>query len=111
MAGDQKTAAQIRTENFLKADPDHFKKLAQKRKGKPNPSSTKFTSKVAAKLGAKGGKAGAGKKKKRRTPEEMKRDHEKTQAKIKRDNERADKEFQNSYHKKIVKEGFNNGKA
>lgn len=105
MAGDQKTAAQIRTENFLKADPDHFKKLAAKRKGKPNPSSTKFTSKVAAKLGAKGGKAGKGKSK-RRTPEQIKRDHEKMQAKIARDNERADKAFQMEHHRKIVKEGF-----
>jgi hypothetical protein len=106
MAGDQKTAAQIRTENFLKADPDHFKKLAQKRKGKPNPSSTKFTTKVASKFGAKGGKAGAGKKKKRRTPEEIQRDHEKAQRKIDRNNETANRQFQNEMHKKIVKEGF-----
>jgi hypothetical protein len=88
MAGDQKTAAQIRTEAFLKADPDHFKKLAAKRKGKPNPSSTKFTSKVAAKLGAKGGKAGKGK------------------ARIKANNDKADKQFQAEMHRKIVKEGF-----
>ncbi len=105
MAGDQKTAAQIRTENFLKADPDHFKKLAAKRKGKPNPSSTKFTSKVAAKLGAKGGKAGKGKAK-RRTPEQIQRDREKQQARIKANNEKADKQFQAEMHKKIVKEGF-----
>ena len=105
MAGDQKTAAQIRTENFLKADPDHFKKLAAKRKGKPNPSSTKFTSKVAAKLGAKGGKAGKGKAK-RRTPEEMEAARIKRQQEIDANNAKADKQFQNEMHRKIVKEGF-----
>ena len=107
MAGDQKTAAQIRTEAFLKADPDHFKKLAAKRKGQPNPSSTKFTSKVATKFGAKGGKA----KRKKRTPEEIKRDQLKLQAKIKRDNDKADREFQMDAHKKIVKEGFKGPKS
>lgn len=107
MAGDQKTAAQIRTEAFLKADPDHFKKLAAKRKGQPNPSSTKFTSKVAAKFGAKGGKA----KRKRRTPEEIKADHEKNQKRIDANNLKADLQFQNDMHKKIVKEGFKGDKS
>ena len=102
MAGDQKTAAQKRTEAFLKADPDHFKKLAAKRKGKENPSTTKFKkgSKRSKLLGSKGGKQ------KRRTPEEMQRDHEKAVKKIAKQNDKANAEFQNSYHKKFVKEGF-----
>ena len=105
MAGDQKTAAQKRTEEFLKKDPLHFKKLAAKRKGTPNPSATKFTSKVAAKFGAKGGKAGAGKRK-RRTKEEMIADAEALKAKIAADNKAADDEFQQEMTDKIVKEGF-----
>lgn len=99
MAGDQKSAAQIRTENFLKKDPLHFKKLSAKRKGTPNPSATKFTSKVAAKFGAKGGKAGAGKRK-RRTKEEMIAD-----------NIAANEEFQDEMTQKIIDEGFNGGKS
>lgn len=105
MAGDQKEAAQKRTAAFLKANPNHFKDLAAKRKGTPNPSATKFTSKVAAKLGAKGGKAGKGKRK-RRTPEELKLEQEKRQRKIDRDNETANRQFQNEMHRKIIKEGF-----
>lgn len=104
MAGDQKTAAQIRTEAFLKADPDHFKKLAAKRKGKPNPSSTKFTSKVAAKFGAKGGKAGAGKRK-RRTPEEIQQDHIKAQERIDKNNAKANEQFQREMHRKMLRKG------
>jgi hypothetical protein len=99
MAGDQKTAAQIRTEAFLKADPDHFKKLAAKRKGKPNPSSTKFTSKVAAKFGAKGGRA------KRRTPEEIQRDHIKAQERIDKNNAKANEQFQREMHRKMLRKG------
>jgi len=99
MAGDQKTAAQIRTEAFLKADPDHFKKLAAKRKGKPNPSSTKFTSKVAAKFGAKGGLA------KRRTPEEIQRDHIKAQERIDKNNAKANEQFQREMHRKMLRKG------
>lgn len=110
MAGDQKTAAQIRTEEFLKKDPDHFKKLAAKKKGTPNPSKTKFTSKVAAKFGAKGGKAGAGKRK-RRTREEIIADQEALQAKIAADNKAANDDFQMEHHKRIVKEGFRGKKS
>lgn len=105
MAGDQKEAAQKRTAAFLKANPNHFKDLAAKRKGTPNPSATKFTSKVAAKLGAKGGKAGKGKRK-RRTPEEIQADHIKAQKRIDENNAKADKQFQAEMHRKIVKEGF-----
>jgi hypothetical protein len=102
MSGDQKEAAKIRTANFLKKDPDYFKKLAAKRKGMPNPSSTKFTSKVAAVFGSKGGKA----LRKRRTAEEIKHDQEVMQRRIDRKNETANRHFQNDYTKKIVKEGF-----
>lgn len=61
MAGDQKEAAKKRAAAFLKDDPDYFKKLAAKRKGKKNPSSTKFKkgSKRAKQLGSKGGKMSA----------------------------------------------------
>lgn len=74
MPGDQKNAAKNRTAKFLKKNPNHFKELAAKRKGKKNPSKTKFTKKNAADHGAKGGKAGKGVRRKRRTREEIKRD-------------------------------------
>lgn len=107
MAGDQKEAAQKRTAAFLKADPLHFKKLAAKRKGTPNPSATKFTSKVAKKLGAKGGKAGKGKRK-RRTPEEIRQEQIERQAIIDANNAEANAEFQQEMTDKIVKEGIGN---
>lgn len=76
MPGDQKKAAKNRTAMFLKKNPNHFKDLAAKKKGKKNPSKTKFTKKNAADHGAKGGKAGKGIRRKRRTREEMQRDAE-----------------------------------
>lgn len=61
MAGDQKTAAQKRTEALLAKDPDHFRKLAARKKGKPNSSSTKFKKgdKRTKQLASKGGKKSA----------------------------------------------------
>ena len=61
MAGDQKSAAQKRTEALLAKDPDHFKKLAARKKGKPNKSSTKFKKgdKRTKQLASKGGKQSA----------------------------------------------------
>lgn len=100
MAGDQKEAAQKRTAAFLKADPDHFKKLAAKRKGKKNPSSTKFTKKTAAAAGSKGGKA------KRRSKEEIDQERSEKQEQIDSDNAAADKEFQDGYDKKFKEEGI-----
>ena len=110
MAGDQKSAAQIRTENFLKKDPLHFKKLAAKRKGTPNPSATKFTSRVAAKFGAKGGKAGAGKKK-RRTKEEIIADNIERKQRIDESNKQANDEYQEEMNQKIIAEGFKGDKS
>lgn len=61
MAGDQKSAAQKRTEALLAKDPDHFKKLAARKKGKPNNSATKFKKgdKRTKALASKGGKKSA----------------------------------------------------
>lgn len=58
MPGNQKEAARIRTAKLLAKDPDHFKKIAAKKKGKPNSSSTKFKvndkrTKDLARIGAK----------------------------------------------------------
>lgn len=102
MSGDQQKAAKIRTAKFLKNDPDYFKRLAARRKGTPNPSSTKFTSKVAAIFGSKGGKA----PRKRRTDEQIKHDREILERKIAKKNETANRQFRDSYDKKYRKEGF-----
>lgn len=105
MAGDQKEAAKKRTAAFLKKDPDHFKKLAAKRKGKKNPSKTKFTKKTAAKHGAKGGSAGKGKSKKRKklTQDELIQQQKEFKEKVHADSEEASKEFQEDMHKKMMK--------
>lgn len=61
MAGDQKTAAKLRAEAKLAEDPDYFKKLAARKKGKPNKSATKFKKgdKRTKALASKGGKKSA----------------------------------------------------
>lgn len=100
MPGDQRTAAQKRTEALLAKDPDHFRKLAAKKKGLPNPSKTKFTSKVAAKFGAKGGKAP------RRSKEIIEADAQLKHGLIELENEAANKRFQRDAHNNIVKQGF-----
>jgi len=105
MAGDQKTAAQKRTEALLAKDPDHFRKLAAKKKGLPNPSKTKFTSKVAAKFGAKGGSAP------RRSKEIIEADRRLEHGLIELNNQSASRQYQNEHHQKIVQEGFKGEKS
>lgn len=79
MPGNQKEAAKKRTQAFLKKNPNHFRDLAMKKKGRKNPSKTKFTKKNAAAFGAKGGSVI---KRKRRTRAEIEKDRIKEEERV-----------------------------